>query len=570
MSVGDLISFGVFILALVAGAPVMGRYLAKVYSYGPGEGPRIFVLAERIIYRTSKIDERSEQTWRSYATSMVVFAGISTLGLYAILRIQGIFFGNPLHLAGVNPVLALNTAVSFVTNTNWQNYGGESTMTFVTQALGLTVENFISAAVGIAAAIALVRSLVRTRSSTIGNFWVDVTRTIVRVLLPFSFIFMVVLVSQGVLQNLNGERCYQTVTNSHQCIVGGLVASQEAIKELGTNGGGFYNANSAYPFENPNAITNALETYSLLLIPFSLPFAFGRLLGNKRQGYALVGAMFALWLGSSVSLMYFQSRPAPVNNAVHAVAVGKSASIKNAEGVDLRFGGAACALFSASTTGTSTGSVNCALDSLTPAAGGVALVNIMLGEVDPGGTGSGLYGILIFAILTVFITGLMVGRTPEYLGKKIQANEMKLITLYLLILPLSILTFSALSVIIPQAKAATGNPGPHGLTEIVYSYVSTGNNNGSAFAGLSSNTRWYNITQAINMAIGRFGLIIPELALAGSLARKRKIISSAGTFPTDSVLFVGILIAVIILVVGLTYFPVLALGPVVEQLAGHF
>ncbi len=463
---------------------------------------------------------------------------------------------NPTDVGAVPATLAFNTAVSFVTNTNWQNYGGESTMSHLTQMAGLTVQNFVSAAVGITVAVALIRGLTRRRSETIGNFWVDLVRTTTRVLLPLAAAVAVLLASQGVVQSVRGPAEARTVEGATQTIYRGPVASQEAIKELGTNGGGIVNANSAHPFENPTGFTNLIEMLALLLIPFALTYAFGRMVGNQRQGWAIFAAMFTLWLGSAAVATYFE---VDGNPRVEAAAA-------NMEGKEVRFGAPASALFAASTTGTSTGAVNAAHDSFTPGGGAVPLVNMMLGEVSPGGVGAGLYGMLVFVLLSVFIAGLMVGRTPEFLGKKIQAAEMKLVVLYLLATPLLVLAFSAISLVIERGTVSILNPGPHGLSEVLYAFTSSANNNGSAFGGLTGNTDWYNTTLGLAMLGGRFLLIVPLLAIAGSLARKQPVPPTAGTFPTASPLFVSLLVAVVITVVGLTYFPVLALGPIVEQL----
>jgi K+-transporting ATPase ATPase A chain len=436
---------------------------------------------------------------------------------------------------------------------------------------GLAFHNFVSAAAGAAVAVALVRGLIRRRTGTLGNFWVDMTRMCTRVLLPIAVVATLLFVSQGVVQNLNAARTVTTVEGATQPLPGGPVASQEAIKEAGQNGGGLFNANSAHPFENPNPFTNAVGIFLLLLIPFAFPFAYGRMVGDRGQGYVVAATMFVLWLATSLAVMAFETAPSPmlakagVDQAATATQSGG-----NMEGKEVRLGAATCGLFAASTTGTSTGAVDCAHDSLTPLGGATVLLNIMFGEVDPGGTGSGLYGMLIFALLAVFIAGLMVGRTPEYLGKKIQAAEMKLVVVYILAVPLAILAFSAASVLLKTALGSIANPGPHGLTEVVYAFTSQANNNGSAFAGLSGNTAWYNVTGGLSMLIGRFFLMIPVLAIAGSLARKQPVPPSAGTFPTASFLFFGLLLGVVILVVGLTYFPVLALGPIVEHLVGHF
>ncbi len=440
-------------------------------------------------------------------------------------------------------------------------------MSHLTQMVGLAVQNFASAAVGLAVAVALIRGLVRRHSDTIGNFWVDLIRGITRVLLPIAFVAAIVLVSQGVVQNTSGFTEATTLENAAQVIPGGPAASQEAIKELGTNGGGYLNANSAHPLSNPNAFTNLFEIYLLLVIPFSLAVMFGRLAGDRRQGLAVLGAMAVLWVASAGLAMGFETSGNPELDAAGVTQeVTANQSGGNAEGKEVRFGSAASGLFAASTTGTSTGAVNSAHDSFTPGGGAVPLVNIMLGEVSPGGVGAGLYGMLVFAILAVFIAGLMVGRTPEYLGKKIQAAEMKLVVLYILIVPVLILVFTGISVVMDSAQSSILNPGPHGLTEVTYAFSSAANNNGSAFGGLTGNTDWFNVTLGIAMLAGRFLLIVPVLAIAGALARKPRVPVSAGTFPTGTPLFAGLLVGVVLIVVGLTYFPVLSLGPVVEQL----
>ncbi|HEY5886802.1 MAG TPA: potassium-transporting ATPase subunit KdpA, partial [Acidimicrobiales bacterium] len=437
----------------------------------------------------------------------------------------------------------------------------------LTQMVGLAVQNFVSAAVGLAVAVALIRGLVRRRSDTIGNFWVDLVRGTVRVLLPIAFVAAIVLVSQGVVQNLRGFDTVTTVEGAAQVIPGGPAASQEAIKELGTNGGGDLNANSAHPLANPNGFTNLLEIYLLLLIPFSLAVAFGRMAGDKRQGMAVLAAMLALWLASAGIAMAFEADGNPALDAREvSQVVNDNQAGGNAEGKEVRFGPSGSGLFAAATTGTSTGAVNSAHDSFTPGGGAVPLVNIMLGEVSPGGVGAGLYGMLIFAILGVFIAGLMVGRTPEYLGKKIQAAEMKLVVLYILVVPIVVLTFTGISVVMDSSQSSILNTGPHGLTEVTYAFTSAANNNGSAFGGLTGNTDWYNSTLGLCMLAGRFLLIVPALAIAGALARKPRVPVSAGTFPTGTPLFATLLVGVVLIVVGLTYFPVLSLGPVVEQL----
>ena len=556
MSGAGWLQAGVLVALVVAGTRLLGPYLARVYGEGSAPGDRFFGPVERLLYRAGGIDPKREQPWTLYAISLLAFSAVSVIGLYLLQRLQGELPLNPTDVAAVPPTLAFNTAVSFVTNTNWQNYGGESTMSHLTQMAGLTVQNFVSAAVGISVAVALIRGLARRRSETIGNFWVDVVRTTTRVLLPLSVVVALLLASQGVVQSVRGPATATTVEGATQEIYRGPIASQEAIKELGTNGGGIVNANSAHPFENPTAFTNLVEMLALLLIPFALTYAFGRMVGNQRQGWAVFAAMFVLWLGSAAVATHFEVDGNPRVDAAAA----------NMEGKEVRFGAPASALFAASTTGTSTGAVNAAHDSFTPGGGAVPLVNMMLGEVSPGGVGAGLYGMLVFVLLAVFIAGLMVGRTPEFLGKKIQAAEMKLVVLYLLAAPLLVLGFSAVSLVLDTGTASILNPGPHGLTEVLYAFTSVSNNNGSAFGGLTGNTDWYNTTFGLAMLGGRFLLIVPLLAIAGSLARKQPVPATAGTFPTASPLFVSLLVGVVLIVVGLTYFPVLALGPIVEQL----
>ena len=545
-------------LVLVS-TPLLGAYMARVFGANAAPGDRVFLPVERVLYRLGGVDPEREQPWNVYALSLLAFGAVSVVGLFLLQRVQGALPLNPTGVEGVSPALAFNTAVSFVTNTNWQNYAGEATMSHFTQMAGLTVQNFVSAAVGIAVAIALVRGITRRRSETIGNFWVDLTRSTTRILLPLALVLAVALAGLGVVQTLHGPADAHTVAGATQAIFRGPVASQEAIKELGTNGGGPLNANSAHPFENPSGLTNLLEIWALLAIPFALTFAFGRLVGDRRQGWAIFAAMLALWVGAAALATWAE---VDGNPQVHAL----GAAGANMEGKEVRFGAPASGLFAAATTGTSTGAVDAAHDSFTPLGGAVPLVNMMLGEVSPGGVGAGLYGMLVFAILAVFIAGLMVGRTPEYLGKKIQAAEMKLVVLYLLAVPALILTFAGISVLIGTATASILNPGPHGLSEVVYAFTSASNNNGSAFGGLSGNTDWFNTTLGLAMLGGRFLLIVPALAIAGSLARKQHVPATAGTLPTGTPLFAGLLVGVVLIVVGLTYFPVVSLGPVLEHL----
>jgi len=568
MTAASWVQLGVLVVLVVAATPVLGSYMARVHGGGSAPGDRIFLPVERLVYRLVGVDERREQRWSAYARSVLAFSLVSVLLLYLLQRVQGALPFNPTDVGNVPQALAFNTSVSFVTNTNWQNYAAESTMSHVVQTVGLTVQNFVSAAVGIAVAIAFARGLVRRRSETLGNFWVDLTRSVTRILLPLSFLAAVLLVSQGVVQTLRGFLRIDTLQGLPQALAGGLVASQEAIKELGTNGAGPLNANSAHPFENPTAFTSLLQLLLILVIPFALTYTFGKLAKDRRQGWVVFGAMFPLWLGSCLLATAFEGNGNP-----ELAALGADQSVSaglggggNQEGKEVRFGPAGSALFAGTTTGTSTGAVNAAHDSFTPAGGAVPLVNMMLGEVSPGGVGAGLYGMLVFVLTAVFIAGLMVGRTPEYLGKKVQATEVKLVVLYLLAVPLVVLGFSAASLVLDTALASRLNDGPHGLTEITYAFTSAGNNNGSAFGGLTGVTDWYNTTLAIGMLVGRFLLIVPVLAIAGSMARKQPAPASAGTFPTGTPLFGGLLLGVVVIVVGLTYFPNLALGPVTEQL----
>jgi len=566
MSAPAWAQFVVLVVLVLATVPLLGGYMARVYATGPERErfrtaplDRLFAPLERVVYRVTGVDPAAEQRWTVYALSLLAFSLVSVLVVYAFQRLQPFLPLNPDGLPSVPPALAFNTAVSFVTNTNWQNYAGESTMSHLVQMSALAVQNFTSAAVGMSVAMALVRGLTRRRSATVGNFWVDLTRGVVRVLLPIALVFAIVFVAAGMVQNLAGLTEVTTVEGSAQALPGGPVASQEAIKELGTNGGGFYNANAAHPFENPDGFTNLLQMWLILSIPFSLPYVFGRFAGNLSQGWAVWGAMFTLWAASALIAMPAEAGGNPVLADLGAVG-------GNMEGKEVRFGEEASGLYAATTTGTSTGSVNALHDSFTPIGGGVALFNIMLGEVSPGGAGAGLYGMLVFALLAVFLAGLMVGRTPEYLGKKVQATEMKLVVLYIIAVPIVVLGFTGASVLLEPALAARLNEGPHGLTEIAYAFTSAGNNNGSAFGGLSADTDWYNTTLGLSMLVGRFVLIVAVLALAGSLARKQTVPVSAGTFPTDGATFYALLVAVVLLVVGLTYFPLLSLGPIVEHL----
>jgi K+-transporting ATPase ATPase A chain len=569
MTTAGWLQFGALIAVLLVTAPALGLYMAKVYGdERKAPGDRVFGVIERPIYRFCRIDPDSEQRWTTYAYSLLGFSIVSFLVVYAVERLQGSLPLNPYDLPGVGAHLSFNTAVSFMTNTNWQSYGGETTMSNLTQMVGLSVQNFVSAAAGMAVMAALIRGLARRRATTLGNFWVDLTRTTVRILLPLSFVFALVFVSQGVIQNFHGHTEVTTLEGATQLIPGGPAASQVAIKQLGTNGGGFFNVNSAHPFENSTPFINFVETYAILLIPFALAFTYGRMVRDRRQGYAVFAIMAAIWLVMSLSAMGLETHGNP---RLDDAGVSQTASAQqaggNMEGKEVRFGPAASGLWAASTTGTSNGSVNSMHDSFTPLGGGTALTHMLLGEVSPGGVGVGLNGVLVMVILAVFIAGLMVGRTPEYLGKKIQAAEMKLVVLYVLAMPLVLLSFAAASVLLKSAVADTNNPGAHGLSEILYAFGSTSNNNGSAFAGLTTATQWYDTTLGLAMLVGRFFLIVPVLAIAGSMARKQPAPATAGTFPTHTPLFGGLVIGVVAIVAGLTFFPALALGPIVEHLS---
>jgi K+-transporting ATPase ATPase A chain len=570
MSAASWLQFLVLIAVLIATAIPIGRYMAKVYGDDEtAPGDRIFGPIERLIYRVCRIDPKREQRWTVYTYSLLGFSIFSFLAVYALQRLQGSLPLNPADLPGVIPHLSFNTAVSFMTNTNWQSYGGESTMSHLTQMAGLSVQNFVSAAAGMATVAALIRGLSRQRAKTIGNFWVDLTRTTVRILLPLSFVFALVLVSQGVIQNFNGFTEATTVEGTEQLIPGGPAASQVAIKQLGTNGGGFFNMNSSHPFENTGPLNNFAETWAILVIPFAFAFTFGHMVKDRRQGRAVFAIMFIVWAGMSLLAMGLETNGNPrlgdlgADQATTSIQAGG-----NMEGKEIRYGPAASGLWAASTTGTSNGSVNSMHDSMTPLGGGVALSHMMLGEVSPGGVGVGLSGLLIMAILSVFIAGLMVGRTPEYLGKKIQAPEMKMVALYVLAMPTVLLGFTAASMFVGSVKNTTmWNSGAHGFSEILYAFTSASNNNGSAFAGITAATHWMDTTMGIAMLVGRFLLIIPVLALAGSLAQKRSTPATIGTFPTHGPLFVGLVIGVVLIVGGLTFFPALALGPIYEHLS---
>jgi K+-transporting ATPase ATPase A chain len=539
----------------------LGLYMARVFS-----GERTFlspVLApvERGFYALAGVSPEREQGWLSYTLAMLAFSAAGFASLYAILRLQAFLPLNPQGFDGVAPDLAFNTAISFLTNTNWQAYGGETTMSHFSQMAGLAVHNFLSAATGIALAIAVTRAFARASASTLGNFWVDVTRATLYVLLPVAFVVALGFIATGAPQTLAGSFEATTLEGAKQVISVGPMAGQEAIKQLGTNGGGFFNANSAHPFENPNAFANMLQIWAMLSISTALLVTFGKMVGDERQGWTLIAAVGILLVTAAGVVYWAETAGNPL-----LTSLGLDPSAGNMEGKEVRFGMSMSALYAAVTTGLSCGAVNAMHDSLTPIGGMVPLFLIHLGEILPGGVGSGLYGLLVFAVLSVFIAGLMVGRTPEFLGKKIEAREIKLAMLAFLILPIAILGFAAVAAVLPTALSSLGNQGPHGLTEILYAYTSSAGNNGSAFAGLNANTPWWNVTTAIAMVMGRFGYVVPVMAMAGAIAAKKKGQPSAGTFPTDSGLFVGLLIGVILIVAGLQFFPALALGPIVEHL----
>jgi len=567
----NVIEVVVLVVLLAISTPILGNYMAKIFENKKAPGDKVFGPVERLIYRVTGVSPDNEQRWTTYAISLLMFSMVSALVLYGMQRLQAHLPLNPDHLSAVSAPLSFNTAVSFLTNTNWQNFAGEDTMTQFTQMAGLVVQMFVSAAVGIAVAAVLIRGLVRARSATLGNFWADLTRIIVRILMPMAVISAIILMAQGAEQNLHATHMITTLTGQHQGIAGGPVASQEAIKQLGTNGGGYFNANAGHPFENPTGFTNLLLNWLLLCIPFALGWTFGKMAKDRKQGFAVLGAMVGLFLIGALLVMPLEAHgnlhitQAHVSQAITSTSPGG-----NLEGKEVRNGPIISALFNSSSTSTSTGSINSANDSYTALGGGVILFNMMLGEISPGGTGSGLYGMLILAMLAVFIAGLMVGRTPEYLGKKVQAAEMKLVVLYILMVPFVILLFTAISVVMKSSLASIYNPGPHGLTEVTYAFTSASNNNGSAFAGLNGNTDWYNTTLGLCMLVGRFALIVPVLAIAGSLGRKQRIPASSGTLPTGTPLFALLLAGIAVIVVGLTYFPVLALGPIVEHLVGKF
>ena len=546
------------VVALALAWRFLGSYMAAVF-----EG-RVAYLGwlERPIYRILSIDPEAEQPWQRYAGALIVFSGVAILFTYIIQRVQGSLPWNPQHFGAVAPGLSWNTAVSFVTNTNWQNYAGESTMSYLTQMTALTVQQFVSAAVGIAVAVALIRGFARKGSPTIGNFWVDLVRCTLYILIPIAFVAGVIFVGQGAVQTLAGPATvHNHLSGATQVIARGPVGFMETIKQLGTNGGGFFNANGAHPFEDPTGVTHFLSYFLLLSIPVALTYTFGKMVGSVRHGLALLAAMaviFGAWVGFSA---YAESQPNPALTATHAVAQPQG----NMVGKELRFGPLSTTLYNVASTQTSTGSVSGANDSFTPMGGFGLLSGMMLGEVTPGGVGSGLYTILLMALIAVFLGGLMIGRTPEYLGKKIQAKEVKLAAFGVLVMPVTVLVLTGIAVSLHAGRVAPGNAGPHGFSEILYAFTSQGNNNGSAFAGLSGNTTFYNVMGSIAMLLGRFAIIVPSLALAGVLAAKNFVPAGLGTFRTDTPLFTGLVVGVVFIIGGLTFFPAVALGPLVEQ-----
>ncbi len=549
-SASFIVQVAALLIVLTALHKPLGAYLARVFEGTTSSR------AERLFYRLAGIDADTDQTWSVYLRSIMAFSAVSILALFGLQRLQGVLPGSG-SLPGVDPWIAMNTAISFVTNTNWQTYVPEATVGIFVQMALLAVQNFLSAAVGIVVVVALIRGIARTRTQRLGNFWVDLARTTFRVLLPLAFVAAVLMVLGGVVQNFWPTDVVNHAAGISQSIPGGPVASQEAIKELGTNGGGYFNANSAHPFENPNALISFFEVFLLLLIPSALPYAFGRMVGDQKQGYTVAAVMGTLWLASTALMGW-------------AVSTGQGTATAAAgglgEGFEQRLGPAPSAIFATATTLTSTGAVNVAHDSLPPLAGGVAMVNMMLGEVAPGGTGSGLYGLLILSIISVFIAGLMVGRTPEYLGKKIGPTEMKLAAMYILVTPALVLALAGITVLLPNAMANAPATGPHQFSEVLYAFTSGANNNGSAFGGITTSGPYLSVMMGLAMLLGRFLPIVLVIALAGSLARQGKIPASAGTVPTHGPLFGSLLLGVTVILTALSYFPALALGPLAEGL----
>ncbi|MFM2279485.1 MAG: hypothetical protein RLZZ444_1716 [Pseudomonadota bacterium] len=561
MTLTGWLQISLVLLVVLAIAKPLGIYMARIFSSEPAPF-RALAPVENGIYKLAGVHAGKEQGWLGYALAMLAFNAAGFVLLYGILRLQGLLPFNPQGFAGLPADLAFNTAASFVTNTNWQSYGGETTMSHFSQMAGLTVQNFLSAATGIAIAVAVTRAFVRSSAATIGNFWIDMTRATLYVLLPLAIVVALAFVALGLPQTLAGSVTATTLEGANQTIALGPIASQEAIKQLGTNGGGFLNVNAAHPFENPSAWSNYLNIISMLSITLALLYSFGQMVGDRRQGWALIWTVMLFLVVGTGIVYWMESAGNPV-----LTTLGLSPDLGNMEGKEVRFGQAMTALYTAVTTGISNGGVNGMLGSFTGLGGLVPMFFIQLGEVLPGGVGSGLYGLIVFAVLAVFVAGLMVGRTPEFLGKKVESREMKFSMLAVLILPLVILGFTAISAILPIALGSISTPGPHGLSEILYAYTSAAGNNGSAFGGLSANTPWFNTTLGLSMLLGRFGYAIPVLAIAGSLAAKTRIEASKGTFPTTTPLFVGLLTAIILIMGGLQFFPALALGPIVEHIA---
>ncbi|TNM61286.1 potassium-transporting ATPase subunit KdpA [Aliirhizobium smilacinae] len=559
MTLNGWLQILVFCGILIVLVKPLGAYMARVFSGGRTLLSPVLVPIERGLYALAGTNEREEQHWTTYAFALLMFNLLGTVVLYALLRFQDILPMNPAGMPAVGPELSFNTAVSFVANTNWQSYGGESTMSYFSQMVGLAVQNFVSAATGIAIAIALIRAFSRASGKAIGNFWVDMTRATLYILLPACIVLTLIYVWLGVPQTLGPYVDATTLEGAKQTIALGPVASQLAIKMLGTNGGGFFNANSAHPFENPDNISNMIQMLSIFAIGAAFTNVFGRMVGNQRQGWAILGAMGILFI-AGVGIVYWAE--AAANPIMHAFGLQGA----NMEGKEVRFGTVMSSLFAVITTAASCGAVNAMHGSFTALGGLIPLINMQLGEVIVGGVGAGFYGIILFIIIAIFVAGLMVGRTPEYLGKKIEAKEMKMAVLAILCLPLAMLVFTAIASVLPSAVASVGTGGPHGFSEILYAYTSAAANNGSAFGGLTANTPWYNVTLGLGMLMGRFLVIIPALAIAGSLVAKKTVPASAGTFPTDGGLFVGLLVGTILIVGGLTFMPALALGPVVEHL----
>ena len=566
MTANGWLQIGIFSILVLLITKPLGTYMVRVY-----DGSLTWLApVERFIYRISGIDPREDQHWTRYTVSMLAFSAASMLLTYAVLRLQHVLPLNPQGLGALPDRQAFETAASFTTNTNWQSYAGETTMSYLSQMTQLTFHNFVSAATGIALAMALVRGIVRRSAGTLGNFWVDLVRGTLYLLLPLSIVLALVLTQQGVIQNFSHYVTASTVEGTKQVLAMGPVASQEAIKELGTNGGGFFNANSAHPFENPTPLTDLLEMVAILSIPAGLTYTYGRMARNQRHGWAIWAAMYILLLAGITTSYRAEARGNPIH-AAHGIDVAATATNPggNMEGKEVRFGVVNSALFATVTTATSCGAVNSMHDSFTPVGGMVPLVNIQLGEVVFGGTGAGLYGMIVMIILTVFIAGLMVGRTPEYLGKKIEAREVQMAILYVLVFAGAILVLTAVASVTPAGLAGRNNAGPHGLSEMLYAFSSTAGNNGSAFAGLTGSTYFYNTLLGLNTLIGRFAMHVPMLAMAGFLAEKRIVPESAGTFPVTTPLFVVLLIFVILIVGALTFFPALSLGPVVEHFLMH-